>query len=436
VFLNDQWRLSTNIPNPDSSLYDGVYESYSNYKVPSSCAIMTINISELDTFTLYIRSYGESNYDYVMVSQLDKTIDQNTSYLYSEDVKAHTRGVQLSSTDIYSYTPVTFSNIGGGEHTITVIYRKDSSGDSYDDMGYVLISKDNASIDEPEPDIPEGDEGINIDNYLTIEALEDGLTASLSTNACEYCIDGDNNWITIAAGQRTPLINQGQTISFRGTLQPSSTAGIGTFTINKACNLKGNCMSMLFGDNAAKNFSLAAFPYAYYKLFYNCTAIKSISETFLPAMALSNYCYGYMFYGCSNLTNAPNLPAYTLTSSCYYYMYRGCISLTNPGIISATTLATYCCYGMYYGCTALTTAPDLLAETMVSYCYYYMFSNCSKLNFIKTYAINKTGYYQMYYWTNGVSTSGTFYKHPDATWGDTGTSGIPNGWTLKYISMV
>lgn len=30
-------------------------------------------------------------------------------------------------------------------------------------------------------------------NYLTIEALEDGLTAKLSTNACEYCIDGDSN---------------------------------------------------------------------------------------------------------------------------------------------------------------------------------------------------------------------------------------------------
>lgn len=32
--------------------------------------------------------------------------------------------------------------------------------------------------------------GIDINNYLTIEALEDGLTASLSTNACQYCIDG------------------------------------------------------------------------------------------------------------------------------------------------------------------------------------------------------------------------------------------------------
>lgn len=30
-------------------------------------------------------------------------------------------------------------------------------------------------------------------NYLVIEALEDGLTASLSTRACEYCVDGDGN---------------------------------------------------------------------------------------------------------------------------------------------------------------------------------------------------------------------------------------------------
>lgn len=34
---------------------------------------------------------------------------------------------------------------------------------------------------------------IDINNYLVIEALEDGLTASLSRNACEYCIDGDGN---------------------------------------------------------------------------------------------------------------------------------------------------------------------------------------------------------------------------------------------------
>ena len=44
---------------------------------------------------------------------------------------------------------------------------------------------------------------INVDNYLTIEARENGLTASLSDNACEYCVDGDGNWKSLAAGTAT-----------------------------------------------------------------------------------------------------------------------------------------------------------------------------------------------------------------------------------------
>ena len=34
--------------------------------------------------------------------------------------------------------------------------------------------------------------------YLTIEALEDDFTVSLSSNACEYCIGG-GQWITLNA---------------------------------------------------------------------------------------------------------------------------------------------------------------------------------------------------------------------------------------------
>ena len=442
VDLNDNWQLSTRVKNPDNSKYEGVYESFSNYNVNSGAAIMTITLNNLDEFTLYIRSYAETYYDYVMVSQLDQNIDGNTSYQYNAAVKAHTRTTQNSGTDFYSYTPVTYENIGGGEHVITIVYRKDESGNSYDDRGYVLIDKsykiyNPGSTDPDNPDTPDEPEVVDYNNYMTIEALESGLTVMNNYSALEYCIDGSGTWISLPANTYTQSINTGQKLHFRGSgLTPVSNTGIGTFTITKSCNLSGNCMSLLFGDNAAKNYSLAEYPYAFYKLFNGCSNIKSVSDGFLPAMALSNYCYGYMFYNCTGLIKAPNLPAQTLVSSCYYYTYYGCTSMTNPGVISATTLATYCCYGMYYKCSSLQTAPDLLAETMVSYCYYYMFSGCSKLNYIKTYAINKTGYYQMYYWMNGVSSSGTFYKHPDATWVDTGTSGVPNGWQLNYISMV
>ena len=194
--------------------------------------------------------------------------------------------------------------------------------------------------------------GFDIDNYLTIVALEDGLTAQLSRDV-EYCIDGNSNWTTLTAGTASPAINTGQTLSFRGNLTPFSSKGVGTFTISKSCDLTGNCMSLLFGDNAKTNLSLSGKYYAFYKLFYNCSTIKNVSSNFLPATTLEHYCYGYMFQGCTSLTTAPELPATTLEYYCYYYMFNGCTSLTTAPALPATTLATNCYYYMFHGTNVL-----------------------------------------------------------------------------------
>lgn len=220
---------------------------------------------------------------------------------------------------------------------------------------------------------------IDINNYLTIEALEDGLTAKLSTNACEYCVDGDGNWKSLAAGAATKSVNTGQTLSFRGNLTPNSSNGIGTFTISNKCNLNGNCMSMLFGDNAVDNYSLSGKNYAFYKLFYNCTNIVNVSSNFLPATTLANYCYYYMFYDCTSLTTAPELPATTLASGCYFDMFQG----------------------------------------------------CSKLNYIKMLATDISARNCLNNWVMGVSSRGTFVKSPAMTSLPRGTSGIPNGWAVQ-----
>lgn len=138
--LNNNWRKSTSISNPNSSLYDGVYESYSNYNVNSTGATMYIDIAGYETFKLYVRSYAESNYDYVMVSQLDATITNSTSYGDS-NVKTHTRGAQSSGTDISYYKLVEFTGIDKGKHRITIVYHKDGSTHSGQDRGYILIPK-------------------------------------------------------------------------------------------------------------------------------------------------------------------------------------------------------------------------------------------------------------------------------------------------------
>ena len=140
IDLNNNWQVSSK-PNPDATLYDGVYESYSNKGVNNIAATMYIDIFGYTNFKLYIRSYAESNYDYIMVSQLDQNINNNTSYSNTTLVKAHTRGKQTSGTSLSNYTLVEFTGIDSGKHRITIVYRKDGSGASGDDKGYVFIEK-------------------------------------------------------------------------------------------------------------------------------------------------------------------------------------------------------------------------------------------------------------------------------------------------------
>ena len=136
--LNSQWKKGT-ITNPNPSLYDGVYESYSNKNVNSQAAAMTINLFNYDYFHFYVRSYGEDEWDYVMVSQIDTDITNDTSYDDTSLVKAHTYGLATSGTAIENYVHVEFDNISKGKHVINVLYRKDGSEYDGTDNGFLLI---------------------------------------------------------------------------------------------------------------------------------------------------------------------------------------------------------------------------------------------------------------------------------------------------------
>jgi hypothetical protein len=140
VNLNGQWELSTAVANPDSALYDGVYQSFSNKGVNDTEARCYIDFSGYETFKVYIRSYAETKYDYVVISNLDAELSNNPTST-STGVKSHTSNNQKGGTSISDYTLVEYTGLDGGEHRITVVYRKDSSGDNNDDRGYLLIPK-------------------------------------------------------------------------------------------------------------------------------------------------------------------------------------------------------------------------------------------------------------------------------------------------------
>ena len=150
---------------------------------------------------------------------------------------------------------------------------------------------------------------------------------------------------------------------------PTTTPSTGKFECH------GNIMSLLYGDD-----------------FENKDTIPNVG------------CFGYTL-AFTPITTAPELPATTLAEGCYSYMF--------------------------VFCTSLTTAPELPATKLTYYCYLSMFYHCTSLNHITMLATNISAYQCLENWVDGVSSTGTFVKHPDMTSLPTGIHGIPEGWTVE-----
>ena len=139
--FHGSWILNSN----------GIYESHDSYHVASAWDTVKIIISGYATFSINIRSYAETNYDYVLVSTLDNdylanctsTSTMRSAYNNTTYTKATTRGNQSAT----SFTTVTFDNIDTTTaHYFYVIYQKDGSNDSNDDKGYFYIPEQLTSI--------------------------------------------------------------------------------------------------------------------------------------------------------------------------------------------------------------------------------------------------------------------------------------------------
>ncbi len=212
---------------------------------------------------------------------------------------------------------------------------------------------------------------------MYIEALED-VTVSFTTNAIQYSLDNDV-WVDLPVGESTPTIAAGDKVYFKAEgLSPTTSAGIGTFNIAGRCNLGGNIMSLLYGDNFVDAVYIEK-TYSFHRLFYQQTSIIDAGSLVLPATILKSFCYSYMFYSCTSLVNAPALPARSLASYCYQNMFYRCTSLVNAPTLPAMSLASYCYQYMFHSCTSLVNAPELPSFDLADSCYYYMFYNCTSL---------------------------------------------------------
>lgn len=239
--------------------------------------------------------------------------------------------------------------------------------------------------------------------YLTFEPVENS-TFKLTRNACQYSLDEGNTWTSLSAGTNTPTVSAGNKIMFKAT-NPTvdSTYGMGTFSSTGRFNVKGNIMSLSYGDDFIGQNSLSGKNWAFYSLFSNCTKIVDASKLILPAETLATSCYDRMFLYCTSLTKAPELPATTLAEACYSFMFYDCTSLTTAPELPAMTLANACYEYMFDKCSKLTTAPALPATTLTRECYQYMFEDCTSLTTAPALPATKLAYYCYYYMFSGTN---------------------------------
>ena len=330
--------------------------------------------------------------------------------------------------------------------------------------------------------------------YLTFECLSAGtitITANYASvsKTISYSIDDGSTWTNLTTSTTAQSLGTfaiGDKILIKGTNNSYGTSSYrNQFGGTAQVKVYGNIMSLIYGENfvGQTSFPLGS-SYNFYYLFYQYTNLINVSNLILPALTLSNYCYSYMFYGCTSLTKAPELPALTLSNYCYASMFSGCTSLTKAPELPATTLASNCynsmfsscralttapelpattladscyasmfyvctkltqapelsattliigCYAsMFYGCTKLTKTPELPATTLVQNCYNSMFKNCTSLNEITCLATYISAYGCTYDWVANVAATGIFIKNTYMSSWTTGNNGIPNDWNV-YI---
>lgn len=168
-------------------------------------------------------------------------------------------------------------------------------------------------------------------------------------------------------------------------------------------------------------------PHCFDRMFSVCENLnRDLPSDYLPFTELAEFCYDGMF-GDSRVTAAPQLPATVLKQGCYEMMFANTHikSITLP----ATTLAQDCYNWMFVGCDKLESI-DIHATVLVPGCYTLMCLDCHNLSYVRAMFtdVSAADQWSTYRWLEGVAATGTFVKHPSATWPE--ALYVPEGWTV------
>jgi hypothetical protein len=283
--------------------------------------------------------------------------------------------------------------------------------------------------------IVDGEEVVAKTNYLTFTAEEDGSTFSWDRHyldfnnepgiekTLEYSLDNGETWKRLTTSTTVVLAKKGDKAMLRNfnPLAFNNDIDYYSFRMTGSIAASGSVMSLL--DEVGSRKSIPIF--CFYRLFYGCTALTQAPE--LPATELNTDCYKEMFAGCTALTKAPELPATKTAYGCYERMFSGCTSLSQAPALPATELGMACYQGMFEGCTSLKEAPSLPAINLADYCYFRMFFGCANLSQVE---VDFTEWNETGGWLGNVAPTGTFIC-PKELAEEYGIDRIPEGWRVS-----
>ena len=381
----------------------------------NKCSLMKFNVDTPSTAPICIS--GMNNFVTVSFNRSGNNDGFSYSQVYDGVIKMH--GVTTGNTETWA---------------IVLPQASVAEGSAYTEDGYIGTR----------PAI-EGGIGINqyynsdgvdmtMESYnpltipLTFEAMTAGATVSLNragtdaSSAPEVSLETSTDgisWATYKVDSTITLTNVGDKVMFRGTnaRYATGTSAYHNFSLVGDCYVYGNIMSLINATGYATTTSLGHSENNQYTLaclFENCEGLYNHSDMTidLPATGLTKYCYQQMFYGCTNLTMAPELPT---------------------GKDPADDLKEGCYQGMFQNCTSLEESPELPAKALVSNCYDYMFSGCTSLSYVTclaTSGINSGAHTSG--WLSNVADEGTFIMAAgdNVNWLMNSESGIPENWAV------
>ena len=228
-------------------------------------------------------------------------------------------------------------------------------------------------------------------------------TTKLWDGTIEY--NNGNGW-TAWDGSQISSSNIGgrQRIYFRGSnntyIMGSNGSKANAWKItgsNVECN--GNLWNILDYNTVKQDNIPTHASRCFYHMFDSCEALVKV-----PALGTKytdntkifrapQYCYAYMFYGCSNILEPAELVSRFVDSYCYLATYQNCIKLTKGVDFSSCLIASnaeYCFSNMFYGCSNLEEVKSFGRKSGVSI-FYQTYGYCYSIKTIPDIIVPNDG---------------------------------------------